>query len=175
MWRFRRVLVALVGLLTLALAAPWGAPRAVADDGDRLGCHTYCQTAGGYGAAGAGPKPPPAITLITNSVTAGADGYVPVTMRCNRAVQCLGWVGIVFENDGGGKSDLLVNAGSTRTIAIPLDAASIAYLRSHGPTQGYFSVDAAAQALNLGGDHHVNDSDGFASVSQVVLTVAPPG
>ncbi len=42
MWVFRRLLVALVALLTLALAAPWGAPKAVAD-GDRLGCATYCQ------------------------------------------------------------------------------------------------------------------------------------
>src|ERR1700758_2042285 len=96
-------LMSTVGLCTLGFFAPWGTPKAVAD-GDRLGCSTYCQTAGGYGAAGAGPKPPPAVTLITNSVTAGADGYVPLTMRCNRAVQCLGWVGIVFENDGGGKS-----------------------------------------------------------------------
>ena len=40
----RRVLVALVALLTLALVAPWGAPKGVAD-GDRLECGTYCQSA----------------------------------------------------------------------------------------------------------------------------------
>jgi hypothetical protein len=33
MWGFRPVLVALVGLITLALMAPWGALKAVADSG----------------------------------------------------------------------------------------------------------------------------------------------
>lgn len=98
---FRRVVVVLIGLLTLALVAPWGTPKAVAD-GDRLGCSTYCQTAGGYGAAGPGPQPPPAVTLENTGTTiADADGYVPLTLKCHRAVQCLGKIGLGLVNAGG--------------------------------------------------------------------------
>jgi hypothetical protein len=178
MWGFRGLLVALVGLLTSALVAPWGAPKALAD-GDRLGCSTFCQSAGGYGAAGPGPQPPPAVTLEnTGTAIADADGYVPVILKCRRTVQCLGKIALGRKLDtgwGGGHSDLVVNAGATRTIGVPLDAATIAYLRSHGPMPFSVLIDASAKDLNLG-DHGVFN-DGFSSLSNLenALTVAAPG
>ena len=73
MWVSRCVLVALVGLITLALLEPRGVPKAVADDGDRLGCGTACQSAGQYGAPALPPSP---ITILsTGTVTPDPDGY----------------------------------------------------------------------------------------------------
>jgi hypothetical protein len=175
--RFRSLLVLLsaVGLFTLGFLAPW-TPKAVAD-GDRLGCTYYCQNAGGYGAPGPGPQGPPAVTLEnTGTAVADADGYVPVTLKCHRTVQCLGKFWLFLENVRvGGRSDLLVNAGATRTIGVPFDAASIAYLRSHGPTLFGLGIDASAEALNRG-DHRAS-SDGFAVLItfENALTVAAPG
>jgi hypothetical protein len=180
MWGFRRLLVALVGLITLALAAPWGAPKAVAD-GDRLGCTTYCQNAGGYGSA-VGPQPPPAVTLEnTGTVTADADGYVPVTLRCNLPGQCAG----VLMLDGG-RSDLLVNGGATRTIGVPLSPQEFASLKSNGPTTLYLNIDAGQAPgtrgtqcgdWNLGCKYQANGGapSGFSLVTSDKLTVAAPG
>ncbi len=145
MWGLRRVLVALVGLFTLALVGPWGAPKAVADGGgDRLGCATYCQNAGGYGAAGGQPPPPPFATVASGAVRADSDGYVPVTVTCVASSTCQGI--ILLSIDGGpfpelcggpyhydGCSDLFVNANSTRTIAVPLTPGALAYVRAHSP------------------------------------------
>jgi len=132
-------LISVVGLITLGFLAPWSATKAVADpSGDRIGCASYCQNAGGYGAAGGGNLPPPAVTLVsTGTVTADADGYAPVTVTCHRPVQCRGVLLL-----GGGRSDLLVNAGATRTIAVPLAPQTIASLRSNGPTSLSLTIDA---------------------------------
>jgi hypothetical protein len=160
MWDFRRVVVALVGLMALALVAPWGAPKAVAD-GDRLGCNTYCQNAGGYGATG-DPAPPRAVTIVSTTVTADADGYVPVTLACNTPTQCSGYLSVSAVDNGliGGRSDLLVNAGATRTIAIPSGPDGIAFLRSHGPWPFFLTID---------------DGPGGGGFGVGKLTVAPPG
>ncbi len=133
------MLMSAVGLITLGFLAPWGATKAVADSsGDRLGCGTYCQNAGGYGGAGGANSPPPAVTLVsTGTVTADADGYAPVTLTCHRPVPCRGVLLL-----GGGRSDLLVNGGATRTIAVPLAPSTIASLRSHGPTPLSLTIDA---------------------------------
>jgi hypothetical protein len=187
MWGFRRLLVALVGLITLALAAPWGAPKAVAD-GDQLGCSAYCQSAGGYGGARDDNRPPPAVTLVSTSVTADADGYVPVTLRCHLQVQCMGVLllspvdsnghGLAVPGDVGfGRSDLLVNGGATRTIGVPQGGAVLAYLRSHGPTPFNLTIDAG-QAPGCQ-DRHDNCGPTNNNFSYVFLdnpmTVAAPG
>ena len=183
MCNLRRVLVALGGLITLALVAPWGAPKAVAD-GDRLGCSTYCQTAGGYGAA-VGPQPPPAVTLVpTGTHIADADGYVPVTLTCHLSTQCRGVLILSTIGEGagaGGRSTLLVNAGATRTIDIPLGANGIALLRSHGPTTFDLTIDASQEPTGEApcGEYHAGCSrtsdDGFLLTSlDNMLTVAPP-
>jgi hypothetical protein len=149
MWGFRRLLVALVGLFTLALMAPWGAPKAVAD-GDRLGCGTYCQNAGQYGAAGQ-PPPSPVTILSSGTVTADADGYVPVTLKCNATVQCHGALMLDLHGYSNpqdslpwvtGRSDLVVNGGVTRTIGVPVAAGALALVRSQGPTPLNVTADA---------------------------------
>jgi hypothetical protein len=140
-----------------------GAPSATADptttspppssaSGEvRLGCGSYCQNAGGYGGGGTGL---PAVTIVsTGTVTADADGYVPVTLTCNLPVQCRGRLSVYSQAETtdpatgnaihptlGGQSDLLVDRGATRTFGIPLGAGAIAFLRSHGPA----TVDVTA-------------------------------
>lgn len=157
-----------VGLITLGLLAPWGATKAVADpSGDRLGCGTFCQNAGGYG--GAGPPPSQyAVTVVSSgAVTAGSDGYVPVTLKCNLSVQCSGAL-IVIGPTFSGRSDLLVDAGATRTIGVPLGASAIGYLRSNGPTTLNVTADARQSAgLQPGVGPAAINTDGQ-------LTVAPP-
>ncbi len=191
------VLMSTIGLFTLGFLAPWGATKAVADpSGDRLGCSTYCQTAGGYGATG-GPQPPQAVTLEnTGTAIADADGYVPVTVKCHRKVQCKGVLrlsgqflavdpatGNAIHPVVAGASDLLVNAGATRTIGIPLSRpgalpgadSAIALLRSHGLTTLNLLIDADAQDLNQGRDWRDFYNDGLAGISlENPLTVAAP-
>jgi len=193
----RSITTVAVGLVTLGLLASYGATKASADQGsgDRLGCGTYCQTAGGYGSAGGNVTlPPPAVSLVsTGTVTADADGYVPVTLTCHRTVQCRGVLRLfgtflTVDPDTGnaihpvvsGQSDLVVDAGATRTIGVPLSrpagssgASAIALLRSNGPTTLDLQIDAAAQDLNLGEDYRVPDN-GLTSMSSDKLTVAAP-
>jgi hypothetical protein len=170
---FRGVVVALVGLITLALVAPWGVPKAVADDGDRLGCNTFCQNAGGYGAAGPAPLPSPITIVSGGTVTADADGYVPVTLTCNATAQCTGALLVDLDSPAAkdalgydmtnyGRSDLVVNAGATRTIGVPLPAPALAYLRSNSPT----SLGVVAVTISTGQPY---------AHAVAELTVAAPG
>jgi hypothetical protein len=175
------VLMSAVALITLGLWAPWGAAKAFADpSGDRIGCGTYCQNAGGYGAPGS--TAPPAATLLSNgTVTADSDGYVPVTVKCNLSAQCSGALLVCLESQaaiadptvGGlgmagmcGRSDLRVDAGATRTIGVPLPAPALPFLRSHGPTTS--SVTADSSQSSGGGA-------GFKTLSETTLTAAAPG
>jgi|GraSoiStandDraft_17_1057272.scaffolds.fasta_scaffold264972_2 hypothetical protein len=140
------LLMSAVGLIALGLFAPGGATKAVADPSeDRLGCGTFCQNAGGYG--GAGPPPSQyAVTVVSSgTVTADSDGYVPVTLKCNLSVQCSGAL-LVSGPTFSGRSDLLVDAGATRTIGVPLGAPAIGYLRSNGPTTLNVTADATQSA-----------------------------
>jgi hypothetical protein len=155
----RSITTVAVGLVTLGLLASYGANKASADQGsgDRLGCGTYCQTAGGYGSAGGNVVlPPPAVSLVsTGTVTADADGYVPVTLTCHRTVQCKGVLRLsgkfqTVDPDTGnaihpvvtGQSDLVVNPGATRTIGVPLSRPA----GSSGPRQSP-SCDPTARRL----------------------------
>jgi hypothetical protein len=168
---FRRVLVALVALMTLALLAPWGTPRAVAD-GDRLGCGTFCQNAGGYGAPGNSDKP--SVAIASGTITPDADGYAPATVTCDLNMQCNGALLLCLVNPGPalssmgmagycGRSDLLVNASATRTIGVPLPAALLTYLRSNGPATADLNAVIA------------QPPDGFAKLNSANVTLAPPG
>jgi hypothetical protein len=146
------VLMSTVGLGAVGLLATCSANNAAADpstSGDRLGCATYCQSAGGYGGAGGQPPPPPFATVASGAVQADADGYVPVTVTCAASSTCRGIIllsisGVVPDACGGGPyswagcSDLIVNANSTRTIGVPLTPTALAYLRAHSPV----TVDA---------------------------------
>jgi hypothetical protein len=165
------MLMSAVGLIALGFLAPWGAPKAAAD-GDRLGCGTFCQNAGGYGAPADTRKP--SVTIVSSgTVTADSDGYVPVTVTCDLNVQCSGALLLCLRtNDPAllnlgmpgecGRSDLVANAGATRTIGVPLPAPALAYLRTHGPTTSMLAAPIA------------NAPDGFKGDS-ASLTVAASG
>ncbi len=159
-----------VGLFAVGLLSTSNVDKAAADPGgDRIGCGTFCQDAGGYG--GAGPAPSQyAVTVVSNgTVTADPDGYVPVTLACHLAAQCRGVV-ILSGPTFGGRSDLVVDAGATRTIGVPLSSSAIAYLRSNGPTTLHVTADARQSAgLNeqAGGPAAINLRND--------LTVAAPG
>lgn len=138
-----------LGLITLVLLQPWGVTKAVADSsGDRLGCGSYCQNAGGYGAPGS-TAPVAATVAPSGTVTPDSDGYVPVTVNCHLSVQCKGALLVCLDSQATsadpamasmgmagecGRSDLRVDAGVTRTIGVPLPAPALAFLTSHGPT-----------------------------------------
>jgi hypothetical protein len=128
-----------------AVAAPTTTPPASGEV--RLGCGTFCQSAGQYGAAGAPPPPNYAVTIVsTGTVTADADGYVPVTLTCDLSVQCSGALLVSLDspaavaalgiamNDRDGRSDLLLDGGATQTFGVQLPAPALAWLRSNSPT-----------------------------------------
>jgi hypothetical protein len=139
------VLMSTVGLGAVGFLATCGANNAAADpssSGDRLGCSTYCQNAGGYGGAGSNTPYMPVVKVASGAVRADADGYVPVTVTCVASSTCQGAIitGVSFDDVCGGGhynwagcSDLLVNANSTRTIAVPLTPAALAYVRANSP------------------------------------------
>jgi hypothetical protein len=137
--------LALGGLNTHAAGDPATTTQSAASTGGvRLGCTTFCQNAGGYG--GAGPAPSQyAVTVVPGSVTADQDGYVPVTVTCNLSTRCAGAL-LLNGPSFSGRSDLLVNAGSTTTIGVPLPPSAISYLRSSGPTTCSVVADARASA-----------------------------
>jgi hypothetical protein len=165
------VLMSAVGLVSIGLSASTGVNKAVADpSGDRLGCNTFCQNAGGYGGAG-GTVPRPAVTVVSSgAVTADPDGYVPVPLTCHLSVQCAGAL-LVSGPAGGGRSDLLVNAGATRTIAVPLGSSAIAFLQSNGPTTMHVTTDARESPGMVNGSESGFDAIGLDGQ----LTVAAPG
>ena len=79
------MLISAVGLIILGSFAPWGAPKAVAD-GDRLGCGTYCQNAGGFGAP-ADPRKPSVTIASGNHHPDDGHGTGDRDMRSERAVR----------------------------------------------------------------------------------------
>jgi hypothetical protein len=178
--RLPAMLISAVGLIILGFLVPWGATKAVADpSGDRLGCGTFCQNAGGYGATGQTGQP--AATIVSSgTVTADSDGYVPVTLKCDLSVQCSGALLLCLDSQaaiadptvGGlgmagecGRSDLRVDAGATRTIGVPLPATARAFLRSHGPTTSRVTADNG-QSAGVG--------TGIITLVGAELTVAAP-
>ena len=121
--------------------------------------------------ATAAPGRPPveyAVTVASGAVTADSDGYVPVTLTCHLSVQCSGVV-IVNGPTFGGRSDLVADAGATRTIGVPLGASAIGYLRSNGPTALNVTADARQSA-------GLQPGVGPAAINiHSQLTVAAPG
>jgi len=131
----------------------------------RLGCGTFCQTAGGYG--GSGKPDRVAVTVSGARVTADADGYVPVTLTCNLSVQCNGVLALILEGAGGGKSDLIVDAGATRTLGVSLGPSAIGFLRAHGPSTVNVTADARNSTDQIA-------PGGMSLINLTELTVAAP-
>ena len=102
----------------------------------RLGCHQYCQQAGGYG--GGGPPVPKLMRIVTTgTVAALKDGTVPIELSCVFARPCSGALllnsvstGPTQAIDVQGRSDLLVAAHGTRTIGVLLSPGSLGLLRA---------------------------------------------
>ncbi len=127
---------------------PTTKPPARAGSGDRLGCRTYCQAAGILNGGAGGDQP--AVTIVSSgTVTADADGYVPVVLTCNLTVQCQGALVLSLNRPGfqeqgyiAGKSDVVLDAGATTTLGVPLDEVALSWLQSHGSTDFGVLIDA---------------------------------
>jgi hypothetical protein len=122
----------------------------------RLGCGTYCRDAGILnGDAGEGQ---PAVTIVSSdqpappygdpsgTVTADADGYVPVVLKCNLAVQCRGSLVLavlrgIDQGSPDSISDLVIDAGATTTLGVRLGPVALPWLQSHGSAGFYVIVD----------------------------------
>jgi hypothetical protein len=144
----------------------------------RFGCSTYCESAGGIG--GTGGTGQTAVTIASHgTITLDADGHVPVTVTCNLPVQCRGAIIVDLNSINGGnrgRSDLVVNAGATSTLGVPMPAPSVAYIRSHGPT----TLEVTADSGQSPGTAHWDPSaaggpwaGGVTPVDVKGVTVAP--
>jgi hypothetical protein len=104
----------------------------------RLGCHQYCQQAGGYGGAPGATAQPVMRFATARTVVPLSDGAVPITLTCLLPFRCSGAVLLEFPPFTGeatayrGRSDLDVPAHATVTIAVPLSTDGQALLRSQG-------------------------------------------
>jgi hypothetical protein len=92
----RSIMMAGVGLLVLGSVASCGGstnssqqttsqPASVTGE-VRLGCGTYCQSAGGIGGT-AGPEQSAVTIVSSGTITLDADGHLPVTLKCVMQVQ----------------------------------------------------------------------------------------
>jgi hypothetical protein len=121
----------------------------------RLGCGTYCQSAGGVG--GPGPTGQPAVTIVSSgTVAVDADGYAPVTVTCNLSVQCRGALVISGAGDVC-KSDLVLDAGATATFGVRLSARALYFVQHQGvPT----TVQVVANSFQSPGTGHWDPGEG---------------
>lgn len=128
-------------------APPSAAQQTRASGEERLGCGTYCQTAGGYGAPE--DEGVQAVTILSSgTVPLDPDGYFPLTLTCNLPVPCTGGIlacveGPAFTNmtSGCGRTEEYVDPGSTRTLGIPLPTPTLGVLHATGPTNINITVD----------------------------------
>jgi hypothetical protein len=138
----RRTLVVLLGALAAVVPAACGsdgeeapAPAGTASEEvapKRLGCGVYCQNAGGYGGGEEGEI---LMRIETRGRVAPVDGTVPVELRCLLSKPCKGAIIISSkppEFVDVGRSDLVVEGGSTTTIAVPMSPEAIAALERGG-------------------------------------------
>jgi hypothetical protein len=137
-WRADRTVTtaAAVGLLSAVAAAAFTSAHADPDGEIRLGCGTYCRSAAPLG-VGVGPGRESVTIVPSGGVTLDADDYLPVTLTCDLPVQCSGSLLVDgYSSDGrhfDGRSDLVVDAGATATLAVRLPAALVEYIRAHNP------------------------------------------
>jgi hypothetical protein len=110
-----------------------------------LGCHQYCQQAGGYGGGEAG-RPATDFVRIRNARTGFLrGGALPVTVTCLQATLCRGAILLSPASTSDidviefGRSDLDVGGNRTRTIAVPITPRAIRAVRARH--RGRFPVD----------------------------------
>ena len=180
----RSITTAAVGLVTAGLLASCGgnttagtpvkqtaASQSASKSSElRLGCATYCQDAGISGDAGEGQ---PAVTIVSSdqaappygvpsgTVTADADGYVPMVLKCNLAVQCRGSLVLavgrgIDQGSPDSRSDLVIDAGATTTLGVRLGPVALPWLQSHGSAPFAVIVDVGP---SFGCDGRVYEGD----------------
>jgi hypothetical protein len=108
----------------------------------RLGCGEYCQHAGGYGGGAEGEI---LMRIDTRGRVAPVHDAVPVELTCLLSEQCKGAI-LVFGSEPEfvevGRSDLLVEGGSTATIAVPMFPDAIAAVaRGGGQLRAHITAD----------------------------------
>ena len=82
------VLISAVGLFTLGFLAPVGRPESRRRRGPAR--VQYVLPERGPIRRSRDNRPPSPVTILSSgTVTADADGYVPVTLKCNATVQCM--------------------------------------------------------------------------------------
>lgn len=107
----------------------------------RLGCGAYCQQAGGYGGGSTAPN---MVRIDTTSpVESSPDGVVPIRMTCLFRTRCEGAVllGSRSFRVPPGRSDLVVAAHSSRTLAVPLSDAQREALQKDGQIKVTVTAD----------------------------------
>jgi hypothetical protein len=153
--------------------APTSTTAAAAAGEVRLGCGTYCQSAGGFGGAGGQGQEVDALRVVGGAVILDADGYVPVELTCLISATCKGVIVLSIVgysaptgcgvDEGGyprgcgcgrggmwdGCSDMVVNANSTQTIGVPLTAGALAYARAHSPVTVSVTAPVDAQCEDI--------------------------
>ena len=96
---------------------------------ERLGCHEYCQTAAASGGEGDDRSDVLLGLKAENPVVAFDDGTIPVRIYCLADQDCEGVIMVTtahnLDNAGSGRSDLLVEAGNSRLLAVPLPAPAV--------------------------------------------------
>jgi hypothetical protein len=127
---------------------------------------------------------------VSETVIPDADGYIPVTLTCNLPVVCEGALLLdtspLGDDSFSSRSDLLVDAGTTRTISVPLSAAALEYLKSHGPVTLPVTADnglvppceeipqlaAECAEFTSAPDYEFADGDGITRLVVAQLTVS---
>jgi hypothetical protein len=126
-------------------------PNAAGSSASVLGCHQYCKQAGGYGGGG-GPSTPAMKILTSGTVAVAANGSVPIRLQCKLSTPCQGAllidVGSACAATHGpttqDRSDLAVDAGATRTIAVPLSSCTLSLVRRRGQVPAGVTADSGA-------------------------------
>ena len=120
-----------------------------------LGCHEYCQQAGGYGG---GPAGAPTVKFESRGdVSLNSDGSVTIKQTCLMPVPCDGALVIaptaarlefvckptVGRANWWGQSDLTLAAEQTEAIAVPLSACARQQLSKQGRVKVLVTADAS--------------------------------
>jgi hypothetical protein len=150
---------------------------------DRLGCHEFCQQAGGYGAGGEAAAQIVRID-VDAPVMALADGTVPVKLTCDLGKPCTGALLLdaltvdrsdplhpEISSQEMGRSDLVVGARATRTLGIPLSAFGRQWLQQNGRVKAFFTADVRPTFDLLPPSEQAEVEP--VSIKEIVLSKAP--
>jgi hypothetical protein len=138
---------------------------------DRLGCHEYCQQAGGYGAGGGARAPMIKVAVDAPLVPLG-DGTVPVRLTCLVRTPCTGALLLKLPDATDmGRSDLIVGADSARTLGIPLSPFGHQWLEQHASVNALVTADVIQtfESLSLSEQAKVDPIN----VKEIVLSRSP--